>query len=61
MILPVQRHRCLADPDPASEGIPTALLSLPLRNMHSPNETADLRDIRRTGRLLAPVHRLARR
>ncbi len=35
------------------EGIPTALLSLPLRNMHSPNETADLRDIERTGRLLA--------
>lgn len=35
------------------EGIPTALLSLPLRNMHSPNETADLRDIERTARLLA--------
>lgn len=37
----------------ANEGIPTALLSLPLRNMHSPNETADLRDIQRTARLLA--------
>ena len=37
----------------AREGIPTALLSLPLRNMHSPNETADWRDIERTGRLLA--------
>jgi endoglucanase len=37
----------------AREGIPTALLSLPIRNMHSPNETADWRDIERTGRLLA--------
>jgi endoglucanase len=34
-------------------GIPTALFSLPLRNMHSPVETADIRDIERTGRLLA--------
>lgn len=37
----------------AHEGIPTALLSLPLRNMHSPNETVDIRDIERTARLLA--------
>lgn len=37
----------------AREGIPTALFSLPLRNMHSANETADLRDIERIGRLLA--------
>ncbi|MGJ3239639.1 MAG: M42 family metallopeptidase [Anaerolineae bacterium] len=37
----------------ARDGIPTALLSLPLRNMHSPVETVDLRDIERTGRLLA--------
>jgi putative aminopeptidase FrvX len=37
----------------AREGIPTALLSIPLRNMHSPVETVDLRDIERTGRLLA--------
>lgn len=37
----------------AQEGIPTALLSLPIRNMHSPVETLDLRDIERTGRLLA--------
>lgn len=35
------------------DGVPTALMSLPLRNMHSPVETADLRDIERTGRLLA--------
>ena len=34
-------------------GVPTALLSLPLRNMHSPVETLDLKDIERTGRLLA--------
>lgn len=37
----------------ALEGIPTALLSIPIRNMHSPVETVDLRDIERTGRLLA--------
>ena len=34
-------------------GVPTALLSLPLRNMHSPVETLDLKDIERAGRLLA--------
>lgn len=37
----------------AREGIPTALLSIPLLNMHSPVETCDLRDIERAGRLLA--------
>ncbi len=37
----------------ALEGIPTALLEVPLRNMHSPVETVDLRDIERAGRLLA--------
>lgn len=37
----------------AREGIPTALLSLPIRNMHSPVETASLKDMERTGRLLA--------
>jgi len=35
------------------EGVPTALFSLPLRNMHSPVETLDLTDIERSGRLLA--------
>jgi endoglucanase len=37
----------------AQEGIPTGLLGIPLRNMHSPVETVDLRDIERAGRLLA--------
>lgn len=37
----------------AREGIPTALLELPLRNMHSPIETASLKDMERAGRLLA--------
>jgi len=37
----------------ARDGVPTALLSIPLRNMHSPIETINLRDIERTGRLLA--------
>jgi len=37
----------------ARDGIPTALFSIPLRNMHSPVETIDIRDIERTGRLLA--------
>ena len=34
-------------------GVPTALLSIPLRNMHSPVETLDIKDIERCGRLLA--------
>lgn len=37
----------------AREGVPTGLLGIPLRNMHSPVETVDLRDIERAGRLLA--------
>ena len=37
----------------ARGGVPTALLSLPLRNMHSPVETLDLKDIERGGRWLA--------
>lgn len=37
----------------AREGIPTALLSIPLRYMHTSVETACIRDIQRTGRLLA--------
>ena len=37
----------------AREGIPTLLLSIPLRNMHTPVEVASLKDIARTGRLMA--------
>jgi tetrahedral aminopeptidase len=37
----------------ALEGVPTALLGVPIRNMHSTVETLDLRDIERTGRLMA--------
>jgi len=37
----------------AREGIPTGLLGLPLRYMHTPTETLSLRDIERTGRLMA--------
>jgi endoglucanase len=37
----------------AREGIPTALLEVPIRNMHSTVETADMRDIERAGRLMA--------
>jgi len=35
------------------EGIPTGLLSIPLRNMHTPVETASKKDIQRAGRLVA--------
>lgn len=37
----------------AHSGVPTALLSIPLRSMHSPVETLDLADVERAGRLLA--------
>ena len=37
----------------AREGIPCGLLSIPVRYMHQPVETANLRDIERTARLLA--------
>ncbi len=37
----------------AREGIPTGLISIPLRYMHTPVELVSLGDIRRAGRLLA--------
>jgi len=35
------------------DGIPTALVNLPIRNMHSTVETIEIKDIERAGRLLA--------
>ncbi len=37
----------------AGEGLPTGVVSIPLRNMHTPVEMVSLKDIRRAGRLLA--------
>lgn len=37
----------------AAEGIPTMVISIPLRYMHTPVEMVSLKDITRTGRLLA--------
>jgi endoglucanase len=39
----------------ARRGVPTTLLSIPLRNMHSAVETLSLRDVKRIGRLMAEV------
>lgn len=39
----------------SQDGIPSALLNIPIRNMHSTVETVDMRDIERTGRLLAEL------
>ncbi len=35
------------------EGVPTALVSVPVRYMHQPVETLDVQDVERAGRLLA--------
>jgi len=37
----------------AREGIPTMVISIPLRYMHTPVEIISLKDVKRTGRLLA--------
>jgi len=37
----------------AAEGIPTMVIGIPIRYMHTPVEVASLKDIRRAGRLLA--------
>ncbi len=37
----------------SQSGIPTALISVPVRNMHTPVETVALKDIERSARLLA--------
>lgn len=37
----------------AREGIPTMLLGIPLRYMHTPTEVVAIKDVQRAGRLLA--------
>ncbi len=37
------------------DGVPSLLLSIPIRNMHTPVEVVDVRDVKRTGRLLAAI------
>ena len=37
----------------AAEGVPTFVLSIPVRNLHTPVEMVALKDIQRAGRLLA--------
>jgi len=36
-----------------AEGIPTMVIGIPLRYMHTPVEVVSLKDIQRTGRILA--------
>jgi tetrahedral aminopeptidase len=43
----------------STEGVPTAVVSIPLRYMHTPVEMVSLKDIQRAGRLVAEfVHQL---
>jgi len=43
----------------AHEGIPTGIVAIPVRSMHTPVEVVSVKDIERTGRLLAEfVHGL---
>ena len=37
----------------AREGIPTGVIGIPIRSMHTPVETVSVKDVERTGRLLA--------
>lgn len=37
----------------AREGIPTGIIEIPIRNMHTPVETVAVKDVERAGRLLA--------
>jgi endoglucanase len=37
----------------AREGIPTGIVAIPIRSMHTPVETVAVKDVERTGRLLA--------
>ena len=37
----------------ARAGIPTGIIAIPIRSMHTPVETVAIKDVERTGRLLA--------
>jgi endoglucanase len=42
---------------PSGNGVPSIVISVPLRYMHSPNELVDLGDLEQTARLVAAVAR----
>ena len=42
---------------PSGNGVPSIVISIPLRYMHSPNELVDLGDLEQTARLVAAVAR----
>ena len=52
-IMPGPTHTDADDLQSVAGGIPTMLVSIPLRYMHTPVEVVALKDIERTGRLLA--------
>lgn len=37
----------------SGDGVPTALISIPIRNMHTPNEIVDIKDIKACGEIIA--------
>jgi putative aminopeptidase FrvX len=52
-VIPGNSHTDAWEVQVSRAGIPTALIGIPLTNMHTPSEVVDVRDVQRAGRWLA--------